>query len=66
MNRTERRNSLVRLIATIDQDAQVAHSIAADRAMPLPMRRRARIYLEYFRRTVARAEQLLAALDSAA
>lgn len=66
MTRSERRNSLVRLLATIDQDAQEARSIAADRANPLPVRRRARVYLDYFRRTAARAEHLLAAIESTA
>jgi hypothetical protein len=64
MTPTEHHDSLVRVLATLDQDAQESYSIAAARAMPLPMRRRARVYLEYFRRTAARAEQLLAALNT--
>lgn len=59
-----RRVETIRLLAELDQDEREAATIASDWSLTKTERQRARAYRDFFRRSAARAEALLAKLEA--
>jgi len=64
MKSSERRAAAIRLLAEIDQREREEASIAADSSMASRERRWARAYRDFYRRSAARVERLIAALEA--
>ena len=66
MTPAERRAATIKLLAQLDQDEQEAATIAANPTNTLAERKRANRYRDFFRRSIANAERVLAKLQAEA